>query len=311
MKKACSHFIVLFLFTVLVLFSQGYQGKGKIKGYVYDEEGSPLEGVRVKLFSLQAGAGFEITTDQSGEWKALWIRRGTWNIDFDKMGYEPKKISVRIKENKRNPDIEIILKKIEGLIFTETLKESLRQGNTLYEQQEYEKAIEIFQNMLEEYPDAYIIHLNIGNCYFQMEQYDQAEQYYKNVLEEDPGNTNALIAIGNCYTNRDQKEEAMEWYNKVKFEEIDDWIVLYNIGNSFYENSQYEKALKCYKQAIKKQNDFLDARYQLGLTYITLGKHQEALAEFECYLEYDPDSARASQVKGFIEYLKKEINKKN
>lgn len=311
MKKEWFLIIVLLIFTVSVLLSQGYQGKGKIKGYVHDEEGNPLDGVRVKLFSLKAGAGFETTTDMSGEWKALWIRRGTWNIDFDKMGYEPKKISINIKENKRNPDIEISLKKIEGLVFTEKLKEFLRQGNTLYEQHEYEQAIEVFQNMLEEYPDAYIIHLNIGNCYFQMEQYDQAEQYYKNVLEKDPGNTNALIAIGNCYTNQGQKEEAMEWYNKVKFEEIDDPTVLYNIGNSFYENSQYEEALKFYKQAVKKQDDFLDARYQLGLTYISLARHQEALAEFESYLEHDSDSGRASQVKGFMDYLKKEINKKN
>ncbi|MFP4081307.1 MAG: tetratricopeptide repeat protein [Candidatus Aminicenantes bacterium] len=309
MKKACLLFLVLSTLTTSILFSQGYQGKGKIKGYVYDDEGNPVEGVRVKLYSLKADAGFTTTTDKNGEWKALWIRRGKWNIDFEKIGYEPKKISIKIYENKRNPDIEITMKKMEGLVLTEELKETLRQGNTLYDEGKYQEAIQVFQNMLEEYPDAYIISLNIGNCYFQMEEYGQAEQHYKKVLEQDPENTTALIAIGNCYSNRGRKKEAMAWYDKVQFEKIEDVIVLYNIGNSLYENSQYEKALKYYQRAVERDDEFLDARYQLGLTYIAMGKHQEALAQFESYLEHDPDSGRAQQVKGFIDYLKKEINK--
>ena len=43
----------------------------------------------------------------------------------------------------------------------------------------------------------------------------------------------------------------------------------------------------------------------MGLTYVNLQKTVEALAAFEAYLKVDPDSSRADQVRGFIEYLKK------
>jgi len=43
----------------------------------------------------------------------------------------------------------------------------------------------------------------------------------------------------------------------------------------------------------------------LGLAHLTLGQQKEAVEVFENYLEHDPDSERASQVKGFLEYLKK------
>lgn len=305
--------IILFsmCLTLLALFfpnfslAQGYQGKGRIRGFVYDESGKPLEKVKVKLFCLKASSGFTTETDKNGEWKALWIRGGKWNIDFEKIGYEPKKISVDVNEWGKNPDVEIKMKKIEGLIVTDEIKNALEKGNSLFDEKKYEEAIKVFEGILQQEPEAYIINLNIGHCYFQMEKYDKALEYYQKVLDRQPENKNAMLGLGNAYLNMGKKEEALAWYSKIKFEDIDDPIVLYNMGNSFYESSMYEESLKYYERAVKLQDDFLDARYRLGLAYITLGKNEEALREFETYLKYDAESERAAQVKGFIEYLKK------
>ncbi len=299
-------FISILFLAFSLLFSQGYRGKGKLRGFVYSEDGAPLEGVKVKLYSLKASSGFEVLTDKKGEWKALWIRGGTWYIDFEKAGYEIKKISIEVKEAEKTPDLEIRLKKVEGFVFTEELKENLERGNKLFGDKKYQEALEVYNEIVNKNPDAYIIFLNIGNCYFQMEDYDKAEESYKKVLEKDSQNLDAIIAIGNCYINRGKKEEALKWYGKIEFEKIKDPIVLYNIGNSFYENSQYNEALKYYKRSLELRNDFLDAKYQLGLTYISLGNFEEALKEFENYLKQDSESERASQVRGFIEYLKKQ-----
>ncbi len=312
MKKIILPFLsIMLLVFILQNFSsaQGYQGKGRIRGFVYDEDGKPLEKVKVKLFCLKAASGFITETDKNGEWKALWIRGGKWNIDFEKIGYEPKKISVEINEWGKNPDIEVKMKKIEGFVVTDEIKDALEKGNTLFDEKKYEEAIKVFEAILQQEPEAYIINLNIGHCYFQMEKYDQAIEYYKKVLEQQPENKNALLGLGNAYLNMGKKEEALAWYSRIKFEDIDDPIVLYNMGNSFYENSLYEESLKYYERALKLQDDFLDARYRLGLTYITLGKNEEALKEFETYLKYDNESERANQVKSFIEYLKKKLVK--
>jgi tetratricopeptide (TPR) repeat protein len=63
-------------------------------------------------------------------------------------------------------------------------------------------------------------------------------------------------------------------------------------------------ALKYYERAVELQEDFLDALYQLGLTYLSLTRNEEAIKTFEDYLNQDQDSQRASQVKGFLDYLK-------
>lgn len=281
--------LIVFLLIILssaLLFSQSYRGQGRLIGVVYDQDGKPLEGVKVKLFSQRAGAGFELTTDAEGEWKANYIRGGGWNIDFEKAGYLSKKINVNIQESSHNPPLEIILQKAEGVVITDEFKEALKEGNRLYEEKKYEEAIKAYENIINANPLAYVINKNIGNCYFELQKYDIAEEYYRKVLEKEPDNAEVMLLIGNCYANQGEAEKAMEWYNKIPFEKITDQMVLFNIGSGFYSQSKFEDALKYYKRAIEIQKNFLDAIYWLGLTYIALGSNQEALATFESYLKY-------------------------
>lgn len=300
--------LVFFLFILLAISSlsaQGYRGKGRIKGIVYDKEGNPLEGVKVSFFSVKAQSGFERVTDEDGKWRAFYIRGGEYKIDFEKEGYMPKKISANIDEYNKNPDHEIRLEKFEGLVITEELREELNSGNSLFGAGEYEKAITAYKTVIEKFPDAAVLYQNIGNCYFQMEQYDQAEKNYLKVLEKDTENVDAMLSIGNTYTNRGNGEKAMEWYNKIEFEKINDPLVLYNIGSKYYIQNEHEKALKYFQRAVELKEDFLDALYQIGLVYLTKNNKTESLNVFNKYLVYDPDSERAIQVKGFIEFLKK------
>ncbi len=298
-------FIGFMIFFSLLALSQDYAGKGRIQGTVTDEEGNPLEGVKVKLVYAKSGAGYDVLTNSKGVWKASWIRGGTWHIDFEKSGYAPKNISVEVNQLTKNPPIELILKKVEGLVLTDNLEEDFKKGNMLYEEGKYKEAIESFRVIIENHPDAYIINMNIGNSYFQTKDYNQAEEYFIKVLEKEPENPNIIIAIGNCYSNRGDTAKALEWYKKIDVEKIDDPVILYNIGTHFYNTSQYNEALKYYQKSVDIQKDFLDGIYQLGLSYLAMQNNAKALMEFENYLKYDPDSERSSQVVAFIEYLKK------
>jgi len=304
MKKAVFVVFSMLLLTVFV-FPQAYKGRARVVGYVYDELGDPIEDVTVKLYSIRGEGGFELKTDKNGKWVAMGIRGGSWTVDFEKVGYMPKGISIDIESFGKNPDVEVTLEKVEGIIITKELEKKLSAGNDLFDDGNYERAIQAYEKLLEENPDIYIINQNIGNCYFQLEQYDKAVEYYEKILVGDPENTEAMLLIGKAYENKGDDEKALEWYQKIKFENIDDPVVLYNIGTRFYNMANYEEALKYYQRSVEVKEDFPDGFYQLGLTYLTLGKNEEAIARFEKYLELDPDSERAEQVKGFLNYLRR------
>ena len=305
MKKV--NLLLTFLLMTSLFAAAQTGGRGRVVGYVYDEEGKPLEGVTVKLYSIKGNAGFEKITDKDGKWIAARITGGAWNVDFEMAGYAPKKISMQVSQLKRNPVIEVNLKKIEtgGMAITEELEEKLVKGNELFNQGKYDEAIPIYEEMLAIFPDAYIIHMNIGNCYFQKEDYAKAEEHYKKIVEKDPDNAKALLAVGNCCTNRGEDEKALEWYNKIEMSKIDDAVALYNIGVSFKNSGQHEDALKYFKRSVEVEENFLDGLYQLGLAYTSMMLKEEAIAIFEKYLAIDPDSDRAIQVKGFLDYLKR------
>ena len=305
--RKCTFGLFAILLVASLVFSQDWTGQGRQVGYVYDEEGNPLEGVKVKLLYVKTQSGFETATDKKGKWAAMGVKGGMWFIDFELVGYAPKNISTTILDYRQvNKPIEINLKKVEGLFVTEDVKEEYRKGIDLFNEGKYDESITIYSGILENFPDAYIIHLSKGHSHFQLENYDEAETSYLKVLEHEADHVDALTGVGNCFMNRGDAVTALEWYNKIEFEKIDNHTVLYNVGTIFYNNSKFDEALKYYKRAVEIQEDFLDAIYQLGLAYLAKGNNAEALRVFENYLEHDPDSQKASQVQGFIDYLKKQ-----
>jgi len=303
--KRIALLVAVLILAAAFLFPQEYKGKGRLPGSVTDEQGVPLEGVRVKYFSVKSQGGFENVSDKDGKWVAAWIRGGSWNIDFEKFGFEPKKISVEVQEFQRNPEVKVVLKKAAGLILTEDLKALLTRGNGLFDETKYDEARAVYEEILAKYPDAYIMHRNVGNCWFAQEKYDLAEQSYLKVLEKDPKNADATILIGNTYANRGDTPKALEWYGKLEFDKIDDPVVLYNVGANYYNSGKFEDALKYYRKATEINKEFPDGLYQLGLTLLNLQNNVEAVAAFETYLKIDVDSERAGQVRGFLDYLKK------
>lgn len=296
---------LLILLAVSSAVSQDYKGKGRINGTVVDQDGSPIPGVQIKLYSQKASKGFEVQTDEKGNWKAAWIRGGDWDIDFELVPYIPKKITVSVNEHSRNKPIDIVLEKPEKLAVTDTLKESVVEGNRLFDEEKYQESISVFEGILDKQPDAYILHMNIGNSYFHMEDFSKAEEHYRFVLGKEPDNVNAIIALASCYVNLDENEKAEALYQQLDITQINDSTVLYNIGASYYITSNFQEAEKYFRKAVSVQPDFLDGYYQLGLTLLNLGNNTEAIVAFEKYLEIDSDSAQAAQVKGFLEHLKK------
>jgi tetratricopeptide (TPR) repeat protein len=304
MKKALILALGLALAAGLAA-GQDYKGKGRVGGLVTDQNDKPLEGVRVKLFLTKANGGFEVVTDKDGKWLAPWMAGGDWAIDFEKIGYEPRKLQANIAEQRKNPDMKVSLKKTEGIVLSDDLKDLLEKSNAQYDQKDYAGALAGYQGILAKFPDAYFIWRNIGNVHFALEKYDEAEAAYLKVLEKDAANVQATIAIGNCYANRGQADKALEWYGKIEFEKIKDAIVLYNIGTNYYNLNKYEDALKYYRRSVEVEPAYVDGHYQLGLALIGLNRTPEAIAAFEQCLKIEPDGPKAAQVKGFLDYLRK------
>lgn len=308
--KKLSLIAVLSLLTAAMLMSQAITGKGKLKGIVFDEKtGQPLEGVTVKLYSLRAQSFLtpHPRTDGEGRWKALFLRGGAWNIDFEKTGYETKKISYRVDETPgaKQPDIEVKLAKVEGIALTDNIVSELDKGNVLFADKKYAEAKAAYEEILRKYPDVFIIYKNIGNCYFALEDYDKAVEYYQKLIEKQPNSAEVMTLIGNSYVNANKPDKAMEWYQKIPFEEIKDIDTLYNIGACLTNSNKNDLAIKYFQRSVEVAPDFADGYYQLGMTHTALNQIPEALEALKKFIELAPDSPNVGTAQAIIDAFSK------
>jgi tetratricopeptide (TPR) repeat protein len=260
------------------------------------------------MYNVRAKAFHNRTpkTDKDGYWNAMYLRGGTWHVDFEKVGYETKKITFEVETTPgaKKPSIDIQMRKIEGPALDDTVLTKIEVANLLLGERKFDEALAGFLEVLGQYKDVSgieIINLYVGNCYAQQENYLKAVEYFKKAIEKFPKNKELIISIGNAYNNMNDFELAMEWFQKLAFEEIENADTLYNIGIIFYNKAKYEEAIKYFLQATVVSGQFADGFYQLGMTYTALNKIPEALAALKRFMELDPESPNYETAKAIVE----------
>jgi tetratricopeptide (TPR) repeat protein len=310
MKRLTLSLTVLLIFFAPALLHSQVRGQAKMLGVVLDADtGEPIEGVTVKAYypAMDLSVTPSPVTGKDGKWKALYIRMGMWSLDFQKPGYVPQKLSHRVvlEEDVKVPEIEIRLKKMQGVVVKSDTLKDLEKGDALYNDKKYPEAISAYELLLAKTPDFFIIKKNIGDCYFAMQNYEKALENYLQVNEKQPDRPDLLIAIANAYNNWGKSDQALEWYKKVPVAGIRDVNSAYNTGVVFANSGNQADALKYFQKAVEIDPQFADGFYQLGLCQVAVGATPEAVAALTKFIELAPDSADAPTAKAIVETLTK------
>ncbi|TYB31965.1 MAG: tetratricopeptide repeat protein [Candidatus Mcinerneyibacterium aminivorans] len=88
----------------------------------------------------------------------------------------------------------IIILLFTGFVFSDALKAKAERANKLYQQQKYEKALEIYKS-IEKEVDSFGIYYNIANTYFKMDNMAHAKLYYLKALKIKPDSKTALTNL--------------------------------------------------------------------------------------------------------------------
>jgi tetratricopeptide (TPR) repeat protein len=301
--------LFIVLFVPAVLLSQT-RGQARMMGIVLDEEtGQPVEGLTVKAYFPAGAASYSPSprTNKEGRWKIFFIRAGVWNLDFEKVGYIPQKLSYRVvfEMGTKVPEIEVRLKPIKGITVREDILKEVQKADGFYSEKKYQEAIAVYQSILDKYPDFYVIKMNIGNCYFALEDYEKALGAFLEVHEKQPDRGDLLLAIANTYNNWGKQDQAIEWYKKVPVSEIKDIDSAFNTGAVFVTSGNQAEALRYFQKAVEIDSQFADGYYQLGLCHVALGSNPEAVAAFNKFIELAPESPDAATAKAIVETLTK------
>ena len=126
-----------------------------------------------------------------------------------------------------------------------------------------------------------------ANLLVRQGQYEAAIPLYQNVLEEDPYRNNAWLYLGTCYEALEQYESAIEHYQKELDVDFDDFEVRYRVGRCLLKKGDFQEAVEVLNRATVNRRN-ADTYFYLGEAYLGLRDKAAARAQYELALEYNP-----------------------
>lgn len=90
------------------------------------------------------------------------------------------------------------------------------QSYKLFQQNDFEKSIEILEKLIDKDPGGKAGYLNnIGLCYMGLEQYDKAGKSFDECLKAEPENVNGLSGKADVLRKKNKIKEAIEIYERI------------------------------------------------------------------------------------------------
>ena len=165
----------------------------------------------------------------------------------------------------------------------------LEEGKTYYNNEEYDKAIEIFKKVVELYPNDNDNYYWLGRSYYQNEQYEEAINSLLKAIQLVPNSPEYWAMLGISYGINGQIEEAIKSLLKAAELNPDDSSNWYNLGYAYINNEQYQESIEPLLKAAELNPDDSSNWYNLGYAYINNEQYQESIEPLLKATELNPD----------------------
>jgi len=312
---------VIVMIGALACLSPAQQdlGKGRISGIVVDESGAPVEEALVVAQSLRSETKLEGRSDSKGRFAIAGLGTGSWRLTATKDGYGSSSLEMNIRQLAGNAPITFTLKKVSAVAAAAANKEVLAlldQGNTLLAQENYDQALQVFEEFMGKNPEIYQVHLNIGTCYLKKGDLDKAEAEFKLVLDKtleahgdlkkDPDvSLRATTGLGEVSLLRGDFDSAQKHFAQAVDISPQDETAAYNVGEMLFSNQKIDEAIRYLELAIQIKQDWPKPYLKLGYVYLNKGDFDKSLENFNTFIKLDPENPEVVQVKSIIETIEK------
>jgi tetratricopeptide (TPR) repeat protein len=137
------------------------------------------------------------------------------------------------------------------------------------EASEKERAIALYEEILELDPEFAAAYINLGTINFHLRQYDRAEELYRRATVADPGYV----------------------------------LAYFDLGNVLDELQRLDESIAAYRQAVALAPRYADAHYNLALAYERRGQRRQSLRHWQSYVKLDNRGPWADHARGQIRKL--------
>jgi len=160
-----------------------------------------------------------------------------------------------------------------------------------FKNKDYEKALETFKIMLEEFPSDNAILNNIGLCYSKTGQNDKAEEYFLKALSVNNKSVETYVNLSDIYYAEKRIADAINLLETAVTLIPENIVLLHYLARIYIEDVRYDLAIDMLSRILDISPENIDAYWDLGNVYYELGEYENAAAAFEHVLEKRDDNA--------------------
>lgn len=134
---------------------------------------------------------------------------------------------------------------------------------------EKQRAMDLYEEIIQIDPDYAPAHINLGTIYFHLRQFGRAEELYRCATEADPSYV----------------------------------LAFFDLGNVLDELGRLDESISAYHRAIELAPRYADAHYNLALAHEHRGDSRHALRHWQAYVGLDGDGPWANHARDQIRKL--------
>jgi Tfp pilus assembly protein PilF len=168
------------------------------------------------------------------------------------------------------------------------------RAHQLYNEGQYDEALDVLREGLSLYPNAVELHIGVGYARLAREEYAWARQSFEKALILDPDHEDALAGMGETLLKFGQREAAVGMFRRIlELGYSDDVDLILQVGRALFREELMDEAREFFEIAAREAPDLAEAAACLGYVRHRQGDDDGAMASLQRALELDEDHTEA------------------
>ena len=177
------------------------------------------------------------------------------------------------------------------------------RAHQLYNDGNYDEALDTLREGLALYPNAVELHVGVGYARVAREEFAWARKSFEEALVLDPDHEDALAGLGETLLKFGQAPGALKAFRRVlELGYQDDVELMLQVGRALFRDGRMEEAKEFLEVAVQQVPDNAEAVAMVGYTEHRMGRDAAAIATLRRALQLDPDHTEARIYLGNVLY---------
>jgi len=177
------------------------------------------------------------------------------------------------------------------------------RAHRLYNDGDYDGALEMLKEGLSLYPNAVELYVGLGYARLAREEYAWARQAFDRGLVLDPEHEDAMVGLGETLLRFGESERAIQLFRAVESMGYEDDVeLMLTMGRALYREGLYSEARDIFARSAAASPESAEAAAALGYALHRLNDEVGAARQIRRALRLDPDLHEARIYLGHLLY---------